>query len=192
MIGWGCLSAVYLPSLPPSSRPYPAFFPTTTKPSSTTFAVSPPSLSATPTAHIPLFVPSRSRLNLLAHCSQQRLTNLASRLFRVIHPVHLKHFFPHKMSPVVLETPVINMHNAGLGSIPRLQQFPPAQPEQPSNSSSSETRQGGVLFIHVHSVSVSQFPLSQFRRIEWRLECPGSRSFTLYELWHYCHSSLEA
>lgn len=86
----------------------------------------------------------------VAHRSQQRLTNLASRLFRVIHPAPLKHFCPHKMSPVVLETPVINMHNAPLGSMPRIQQFPAAQQEQqPSNSSSSETRQGSVPFIHI-------------------------------------------
>lgn len=51
------------------------------------------------------------------------------------------------MSPVVLETPVINMHNPSLGSMPRIQQFPPAQSDQPSNSSSSETRQGSILFI---------------------------------------------
>ncbi|KAF9449376.1 hypothetical protein P691DRAFT_759100 [Macrolepiota fuliginosa MF-IS2] len=45
------------------------------------------------------------------------------------------------MSPVVLETPVINMHNAPMGSMSRIQQFPNAQAEQPSNPP-PETRPG--------------------------------------------------
>lgn len=58
------------------------------------------------------------------------------------------------MSPVVLETPVINMPSAPIGSMARIQQFPTAQPEQPSNPP-PETRQGGVPFMHVCLVSVS-------------------------------------
>ncbi|EKM82226.1 hypothetical protein AGABI1DRAFT_36289 [Agaricus bisporus var. burnettii JB137-S8] len=45
------------------------------------------------------------------------------------------------MSPVVLETPVINMPNASIGSMARIQQFPSAQSEQPSNPP-SETPNG--------------------------------------------------
>jgi hypothetical protein len=58
------------------------------------------------------------------------------------------------MSPVVLETPVINMPNAPIGSMSRIQQFPAAQPDQPSNSP-SETRPGNGPFLRVVFASVS-------------------------------------
>jgi hypothetical protein len=60
------------------------------------------------------------------------------------------------MSPVVLETPVINMPNASIGSMARIQQFPSAQPEQPSNLP-PETRQGPSFFMTVRRVCVSSW-----------------------------------
>ncbi|KXN85214.1 GATA factor SREP [Leucoagaricus sp. SymC.cos] len=45
------------------------------------------------------------------------------------------------MSPVVLETPVISMPSAPIGSMAHIQHLPAAQPEQPPNPL-SETRQG--------------------------------------------------
>lgn len=124
-----------------------------------------------------------------AHRQPQRLTNLASRLFRVIHPA-TSNTYSLKMSPVVLETPVINMPNAPIGAMARIQQFPAAQPEQPSNPP-PETRSGkAVLCMEVQHRA---HPVHrQLGGVEWVLQCPRARSFALHELWYHSHPSLEA